>query len=57
MSYPTHRTAAEDAAEAFYGQNEKTFLEQVSKMCGGDARLLKVFQSTRETYQKANRGN
>ena len=57
MSYPTPTTAADDAAEAFYGQNEAAFMEQVRQMCGSDTRLLKVFQSTRETYQNTKRRN
>lgn len=48
-------TAADDAAEAFYGQKEQVFMEQVSQICRADPRLIKVFQMTRETYQKATR--
>ncbi len=43
--------AADDAAEAFYGQNETNFMNQVNQICSSDPRLVKVFQNTRETYQ------
>lgn len=51
------RTAADDAAEAFYGQNEQAFLEQVHQICSTDPRLIKVFQMTRENYKKLARPN
>ena len=44
-------TAADDAAEAFYGQNETNFLKQVHQICSSDPRLLKAFQRTREIYK------
>jgi hypothetical protein len=52
MYLQKRETAADDAAEAFYGQNEKNFMEQVRLICGADPRLVKVFQNTRETYQQ-----
>lgn len=45
------RTAADDAADAFYGQNEKAFLEQVHQICSTDPRLIKAFKMARESYQ------
>ena len=45
------RTAADAAADAFYGQNEKAFLEQVHQICSTDPRLLKAFKMARESYQ------
>ncbi|MDX8354211.1 hypothetical protein [Cognatiyoonia sp. IB215182] len=53
----TRRTAADDAAEAFYGQNEQAFMEQVRQICSADPRLIKVFKMTRDTYQQATRPN
>jgi hypothetical protein len=52
MSFSKRANAADDAAEAFYGQNEKTFMEQVQQICGADPRLIKAFEMTRETYQQ-----
>lgn len=49
------RTAADDAAEAFFGQNEKAFMEQVQQICSADPRLIKVFKMTRESFQKSAR--
>ncbi len=51
------RSAADDAAEAFYGQKEQAFMEQVRQMCGADPRLIKAFQMTRKTYQEKTRPN
>lgn len=45
-------TAADDAAETFYGQNETNFLEQVHQICASDPRLVKAFQHTREIYKQ-----
>lgn len=53
----TRRTAADDAAEAFYGQSEQAFMEQVRQICSSDPRLLKVFKMTRDNYQKTVRPN
>lgn len=50
-------TAADDAAEAFFGQNEQAFLEQVREMCAADPRLVEIFQMTRDTYQQQTRSN
>ena len=51
MSMRKRLNAADDAAEAFYGQNETNFMNQVNQICSSDPRLIKVFQNTRETYQ------
>lgn len=51
------RNVADEAAEAFYGQNETNFMNQIRQICSSDPRLVNVFKRTRETYldQKAPR--
>ena len=52
MSSVKRANAADDAAEAFYGQNETNFNKQLSQICASDPRLIKVFQRTRANYNE-----
>lgn len=52
MSSAKRANAADDAAEAFYGQNETSFKKQLSQICASDPRLIKIFQRTRATYKE-----
>ncbi|EAQ06540.1 MULTISPECIES: hypothetical protein [Yoonia] len=48
---PDHRnTAADRAAEAFYGQSDDAFAKQVQEICRNDERLMQVFRRTRAAY-------
>lgn len=44
------------AADAFYGQSEDAFAEQIKKMGATDPRLIQAFERTRKHYlqQKQN---
>jgi len=39
-----------EAAQAFYGQDDTSFVLMISKLTESDPRLVKVFQQTRKTY-------
>ena len=45
-----------DAAEAFYGQSEDAFAEQIKMLGASDPRLVRAFERTRQRYlqQKQN---
>ncbi len=45
-----------DAAEAFYGQSEDAFAEQIKMLGASDPRLIRAFERTRQRYlqQKQN---
>jgi hypothetical protein len=41
------------AAEAFYGQSESAFAQQIAEICGNDPRLITAFERTRDRYLKS----
>ncbi len=55
MTRQTQKAAPYDAAEAFYGQSELKFEEQLRLMGATDPRLLKAFKRTRERYAEQKR--
>lgn len=40
----------DEAAQAFFGQNDKAFSEMLEKLTANDPRLTEVFQRTRKRY-------
>ncbi len=56
MTIETKKTIADDAAEAFYGQSDHSFANQVADICRSDERLIAVFNRTRERYAEAKAG-
>ncbi|WP_341368471.1 hypothetical protein [Yoonia sp. BS5-3] len=52
MSTRNRANAADDAAEAFYGQSDTSFVKQIGQICASDPRLLQVFMRTREFYKE-----
>jgi hypothetical protein len=38
----------EEAAQAFYGQDDANFADMVAKLAKNDARLVQVFKNTRK---------
>ena len=57
MTRQTQKAGPYDPAEAFYGQNEMKFEEQLRLMGATDPRLLKAFKRTRERYAEQKRAN
>lgn len=51
---PTQPSKSEqyDAADAFYGQSERVFDEQLRLLGALDPRLIRAFKRTRERYIK-----
>ncbi len=45
-----------DAAEAFYGQSEEAFAEQIKMLGATDPRLVRAFERTRKRYQQQSKG-
>ncbi len=45
-----------DAAEAFYGQSEEAFAEQIKMLGATDPRLVRAFERTRMRYQQQKSG-
>lgn len=42
--------ASDEAAKAFYGQNDADFADQITKIASADPRLIKIFENTRKRY-------
>ncbi|HEV8035497.1 hypothetical protein [Yoonia sp.] len=40
----------DEAAQAFFGQDDKTFSEMLKKLTANDPRLTAIFQQTRERF-------
>lgn len=40
----------DDAARAFFGQNDENFAKMIEKLTANDPRLAKAFERTRERY-------
>ena len=55
MTRQTQKAAPYDAAEAFYGQSEMKFEEQLRLMGATDPRLIKAFKRTRERFAEQKR--
>lgn len=53
MKNVTDAMTPEEAAAAFYGQDDATFAEAVKKIARNDPRLKAAFEKTRERYQKS----
>ena len=48
---PDHcNTEADRAAEAFYGQSDDAFAQQVQEICRNDERLIAAFRRTRAAF-------
>ncbi len=53
---PDHRiTEADRAAEAFYGQSDDAFAQQLQDICRNDERLIAAFQRTRAAFLQDRR--
>jgi len=44
----------DDAAQAFFGQNEEAFLKMIDKLTANDPRLTKAFENMRVRYLGAS---
>ena len=50
MPQAPHNTAADRAAEAFYGQTNSEFTAQIAQICGNDPKLMQAFERTRDRF-------
>ncbi len=52
MKSVSQSMSPQEAAQAFYGQDEAAFSEMVSKLSSQDPRLLKVFQNVKRRFKE-----
>ena len=45
----------EEAAQAFFGQNDEAFAEMIGKLTKNDPRLVKVFEGTRQRFLQSEK--
>ncbi|PJI93155.1 hypothetical protein BC777_2025 [Yoonia maricola] len=50
MKNTTQSMSPQEAAQAFYGQDEKSFSEMLSQLTVNDPRLVAIFQRTRQRF-------
>ena len=50
MKIMSQSMSPQEAAKAFYGQEEASFAEMIAKLSECDPRLVKVFNQTRKNY-------
>ncbi|WP_159086892.1 hypothetical protein [Loktanella sp. Alg231-35] len=50
MKSVSQSMSPQEAAQAFYGQDDAAFSEMVSKLASQDPRLLKVFQTVKRRF-------
>ena len=55
MPQAPRNTAADRAAEAFYGQTDAAFAQQLQDICRNDERLIAAFQRTRAAFLQDRR--